>query len=194
MQRLWGREGARKFSSVNSNGAGAGAGDGVGGTGAGTGGMDDTKEENLCCGGATGSSRCRRGSEFEMCVFAANLINRKNLIDAVPGTSPHNPLGIFHSRTCYEKSPKDYGETFPEPVPPAFASPLKGPRKASSSSQIPLFVSITIARLLHHLRIYTPHTAHIGGNLTSRAHQFDPKRRMPPFLSPQMSPGWHRIL
>ena len=71
-------------------------------------------------------------------------------------------------------------EKFPEPAPPAFATPLKGPRKASSSSQIPLFVFITIAHLLHDLRIQTPHTAYIGGNLTSRAHQFDPKRRMPP--------------
>jgi len=52
--------------------------------------------------------------------------------------------------------------------------------KAFSSSQIPLFVSITITRLLHYLRIHTPHIAYIGSNLTSRAHQFDPKRRMPP--------------
>jgi len=80
-------------------------------------------------------------------------------------------------------------ETLPEPVPPAFATPLKGPRKASSSSQIPLFVSITIACLLHHLRIQTPLTAHICGNLSRRVHQFDPKRRMPPTLIPQMSPG-----
>ena len=70
----------------------------------------------------------------------------------------------------------------------AVQSALKGPRKASSSSQIPLFVFITIARILHYLRINTPHTAHIWGNLTSRAHQFDPKRRMPLFLSPQVYP------
>ena len=42
---------------------------------------------------------------------------------------------------------------------------------------------ITIPRLLHHLRIHTPHTAYIGGNLTSRAHQFDPKRCMPSNVS-----------
>ena len=36
----------------------------------------------------------------------------------------------------------------------------------SSSSQIPLFVFITIARLLHYLRNQTPHTAHIWGKLT----------------------------
>jgi len=71
----------------------------------------------------------------------------------------------------------------------AVQSALKGPRKASSSSQIPLFVFITIARILHYLLTYTPHTAYIGDNLTSSSHQFDPKRRMPPFLSSQMSPG-----
>ena len=68
----------------------------------------------------------------------------------------------------------------PKDVPPSFATPLKSPRKASSSSQIPLFVSITIARLLHYLRNHTPHTSYIRGNLTSRAHQSDPKRRLPP--------------
>ena len=32
--------------------------------------------------------------------------------------------------------------------------------------------------------------SYIGSNLTSRAHQFDPKRRMPPLPDPsQMSPG-----
>ena len=30
--------------------------------------------------------------------------------------------------------------------------------------------------------------AHIWGKLTSLGHQFDPKRRKPPILSPQMSP------
>ena len=34
----------------------------------------------------------RRASDFEMAVLAANLINRKFLIDAVPGISPWNGL------------------------------------------------------------------------------------------------------
>ena len=43
------------------------------------------------------TGRTRRASDFQIAVLAANLINRKILIDAVPGMSPHNPLGIFLS-------------------------------------------------------------------------------------------------
>ena len=42
----------------------------------------------------------RRASDFQMCVFAANCINRKFLIDAVPGMSPYIPFGFILSRTC----------------------------------------------------------------------------------------------
>ena len=113
-----------------------------------------------------------RASDFQMGVLAVNLINRKILIDAVPGIFPHTSFGSQLS------NPKLVWGEIPGTRSPSLCYPFEWPKK--SSSQIPLFVSITIARLLHHLRIYTPHTAYIGGNLTSRAHQFDPKRRMPP--------------
>ena len=65
-----------------------------------------------------------------------------------------------------------FSQQITEDVPTSFATPLKSPRKTSSSSQIPLFMFITIPRLLYYLRINSPHTSHIWGNLTSRAHQF----------------------
>ena len=63
-----------------------------------------------------------------------------------------------------------YGVVQTETTGTTLATPPTRPfvaEKSLSSSQIPLFVSITIARLLHYLRIHTPHTAYIGGNLTS---------------------------
>ena len=41
-----------------------------------------------------------RASDFQMGVLAVNLINRKILIDAVPGIFPHTSFGSHLSRTC----------------------------------------------------------------------------------------------
>jgi len=41
-----------------------------------------------------------RASDFEIAVFAANRIDRKNEIDVVPAISAHNGLGVILSRTC----------------------------------------------------------------------------------------------
>ena len=49
---------------------------------------------------AAAASMGWRASDFQMGVLAVNLINRKILIDAVPGISPHTSFGSHLSRTC----------------------------------------------------------------------------------------------
>ena len=67
---------------------------------------------------------CRRGLtlDFEIAaVLAANRIDRKNEIDAVPAISPYIRFEVKLSTRCSEL----YTETLPEDVPPSFATPLK---------------------------------------------------------------------
>ena len=132
--------------------------------------------------------RSLRASGFERADLAANRIDRKNEIDAVPAISPHTRFGDKLSRILLSLTPKRiYGEIAGRRSP-FLCYPFEKPKKSllilPDSS-----VFITIARLLHYLRIQTPYTAHIWGKLACQSHQFDPERHMPPILSPQMSPG-----
>ena len=92
--------------------------------------------------------------------------------------SPHTSFGFQLSR-------------IPEPFPPSFATPKKSLLILPDSSVCVHHnsTSITLTPNSH-----ATYSIYIVDNLTNRAHQFDPKLRISPFLSPQMSPGWHRIL